>query len=674
MAAFGRAFSFCVFICACYIEGVEEENVNLFIYGSLRDPSIFKSVCGHSFTLRPSHTDPNVLLGELALLPGYRRVSPDNVYFYAVADDTAKVEGFVIYNVPASAMAEIDRYEGKLYDREAVKVNTATGPVETQAYFASQKSMKKRFGDRFHVNLIHELWLRKRIERFFNTHTRPGEKSLDADVERRARRELLATTERDLVMSHLGHEAVSDFYLEHELDRPCSSIKYLHNEPEAKPFIENYIALVVKQVLLNQFEQNIQSRYRFELERLLLSYRYFTRSISLLIALRMINTNKATVDLILQRCLETMPWDGQYDLIDYVKYAVSAADSAFHWRVAQSELEKVRANRRPGLMPLGAELELSNLGFKAIDDTTENADRLFDGFKYFQDFQLDVLSWKLGGYIDDHRGSTKFRRRGFLELAPGRLNIAGELSKPATADPWLLNQLIREITIFYPVNPHSLHLSFQMRRNQIGKHKIPPLSFIKCLLVLGGGTQEKATGRLWVSRMAHDEIEQNTYGEELVFARVSRRKSHLGTDDVGDKSPAYTTTYVQQYKFIRLEPRANYEPLIMALKGLQLVYNPGDYLTAAQLGRSRKLRHQYEELREWSADPTEISRRTRGRFLQAIRKGLMDEAHQRPAHKLHYIDWALGAIDIQLRLYNKQIQRPSSFHYPWFLPSNRPTT
>ena len=653
---------------------METENVNLFIYGSLRDPSIFKSVSGHSFTLRPSHTDPNVLLGELALLPGYRRVSPDNVYFYAVADDIAKVEGFVIYNVPPLAMGEIDRYEGKLYDRETVKVNTATGLVEAQAYLASHKSMKKRFGDRFHVNLIHELWLRKRIEKFFDTHTRPGEKSLDANIERRARRELLATTERDLVISHLGHEAVSDFYLEHELDRPCQSIKYLHNEPEAKPFIENYIALVVKQVLLNQFEQNIQSRYRFELEHLLLSYRYFTRSISLLIALRMINANKTAVDLILQRCLETMPWDGQYDLIDYVKYAVSAADNAFHWRVAQSELERVRANRRPGLMPLGAELELSNLGFKAIDDSAENADRLFDGFKYFQDFQLDVLSWKLGGYIDDHRGSTKFRRRGFLELAPGRLNVAGELSKPATADPWIMNQLIREITIFYPVKPHSLHLSFQMRKKQIGDHKILPLSFIKSLLVLGGGTQEQPTGRLWVSRMAHDEIEQNTYGEELVFARVSRRKSHLGTDDVGDKSPAYTTTHVQQYKFIRLEPRANYEPLIMALKGLQLAYNPGDYLTAAQLGTSKRLRHQYEELREWSANPTEISRRTRGRFLQAIRKGLMDEAHRQPAHKLHYIDWALGAIDIQLRLYNKQIQRPSSFRYPWFLPSNRPTT
>jgi len=535
-------------------------------------------------------------------------------------------------------MAEIDRYEGKHYDRETVHVHAAGGPVEAQAYLASHKSMKKRFGDRFHVNLIHELWLRKRIEKFFQTHTRPGEVSIDADIERRARRELLATTERDLVMSHLGHDAVSDFYLEHELDRPCPSIKYLRNEAEAQPFMESYIALVIKQVLLNQFEHNIQLRYRFELEHLVASKRFFNRSISLLIALRMINANARSVDMILQRCLESMPWDGQYDLLDYVKYAISAADNILDWRVAQSELDRVRANRQPGLMPLGAELELSNLGFKATADSAENVDHVFDGFRYFQDFQLDVLGWKLG-----------------------------------TADPWLLDQLIREITIFYPVKPHSLHLSFQMRKKQIGDHKILPLSFIKCLLVLGGGTQEEPTGRLLISRMAHEEIRQNTYGEELVFARVSKRKSHLVGDEVGEIPPAHATTYIQQYKFIRLEERANYEPLIMALKGLQLAYNPGDYITAAQFASSRRLRHQYEQLKEWSANPAEISRRTMGRFLQAIRKGLMDEGYHQPIHKLHYIDWALEAIDLQLRLFNKQIRKPP-FRYLWPLFSDRPST
>ena len=67
-----------------------------------------------SFTLKPSLTshddDSEVLFGELALLPGHRRVSPDNVYYYAVAHANTKIQGIVIYNVPASAMADIDKY------------------------------------------------------------------------------------------------------------------------------------------------------------------------------------------------------------------------------------------------------------------------------------------------------------------------------------------------------------------------------------------------------------------------------------------------------------------------------------------------------------------------------------------------------------------------------------
>jgi hypothetical protein len=520
--------------------------------------------------------------------------------------------------------------------------------------------MRKHFGDRFHVNLIHELWLRKRIEKFIKRRTRPGERTADAELERRAERELLATTERDLVMSHYHTDAVSDYYLEHELDRPRPSIKHLYDDPEARPFIENYLTLVVKQVLLNQLDERIQSRYRFELEHMRTSERYFKRSISLLAALQMINANSRTVDLIIKKCLQTMPYE-KYDLIGYVKYAVQAAKSMFHTRVARAYLERIRSNFQPGVVPLGIEIELSNLGTAAVEpqrSIQKRFDPVYDGFKYFCDFRLDILSWKLGGYIDDHTGSTdRARRSGFLELAPGRLNIAGELSRPATADPWLLNQLIHGITNFYDVRPHSLHLSFQLRRNQIGNQKILPLGFVKCLLVLGGGPELKRTGRLWVSRMGYDEITQYGYGEEFVFARTSKRKWYLGGDEIADKPPAQAITYVQQYKFIRLEKRANYEPLILCLKGLQLAYNPGDYLSAEQLRENGKLRRQYEELKKWAAKPTVISPQTISKFLNTVQNGLMSEAHRRPAHKLHYIDWALSAADVQLRMFNKQLKK-----------------
>jgi hypothetical protein len=639
---------------------MEEQKFNLFIYGSLRDRRIFQSVSGLNFTKNPSKISRQRLFAEPALLPGYRKVSPDNVYFYAVVAPSSRIDGLVIHDVPAWAMVEIDRYEGKRYDRETVTVNTAKGPVQAQAYLTTHESMRKHFGDRFHVNLIHELWLRKRIEEFIKRRTRPGEKTVDADLERRADRELLATTERDLVISHYGSDAVSDFYLERELDRPRPSIRHLYEDHRARPFIKNYLALVVKQVLLNQLEERIQSRFRFELEHMRTSERYFKRSLSILAALQIINSNSPSVHLLIEQGLETIPYE-KHDLIDYVKYAARAAKSMFDTRVARASLERIRSNRQPGVMPLGAEIELSNLGYKAVgpqNDEENVLDSVYDGFRYFHDFCLDVLTWKVGGYIDDHSGATDLARRsGFLELAPGRLNIAGELSRPATADPWLLNQLIHEIVTFYNIRPHSLHLSFQLRKNQIDNQRIPPLGFVKCLLVLGGGPELKHTGRLWVSRMGYDEIKQFRRGEELVFARTSRRNWYLGGDEIADKPPAQATTYVQQYKFIRLEKRANYEPLILCLKGLQLAYNPGDYLTAEQLSGSRKLQEQYEELKRWAAEPTEISPRTISRFIRIVQHGLMNEMHRRPAHKLHYIDWALSAVDVQLRMFNKQLTK-----------------
>jgi len=639
---------------------MNETKINLFIYGSLRDPQIFKSVSGLSFTINPAKAVSETLLAEPAFLPGYRKVTPDNVYFYAIASPTSRIEGIVIYDVPAQALAEIDRYEGKRYDRETVHVNTAKGPVEAQAYLASHESMRKHFGDRFHVNLIHELWLRKRIEKFIEKHTRPGERSADAELERRAERELLATTERDLVISHYRKEPVSDYYLEHELDRPRPSIKHLYGDNQAQPFIEKYLAMVVKQVLLNQIDEKIQTQFRFEIEHMLTSERYFRRSKSLLAALRMINDNSSTVGLLIDECLKTMPF-AEHDLIDYVKYAVRAADSMFDSRVAKSLLEWIRSNLQPGLMPLGAELELSNVGFAAVEPQRSAqgaSDPVYDDFRYFYDFSLDVLSWKLGGYIDDHSGdTTRSRRLGFLELAPGRLNIAGELSRPATADPWLLNRLINEIVDFYDVRPHSLHLSFQLRKKQTGRQQVLPLDFVKCLLALGGGLCQRDNGSLWLSRMSNDEIIQYRNGEEFVFARTSKRGWYLGEDEIADKPPIQATSYVQQYKFIRLEKRANYEPLILCLKGLQLSFNPADYITSEQLKADRKLSRDYEQLKKWAAQPTEISDQTISRFLNDIRLGLMNEAHYRPTHKLHYIDWALSAIDVQLRMFNKKVHK-----------------
>jgi hypothetical protein len=270
-----------------------------------------------------------------------------------------------------------------------------------------------------------------------------------------------------------------------------------------------------------------------------------------------------------------------------------------------------------------------------------------------------VLTWKLGGYIDDHSGETgEPRRRGFFEIAPGRLSVAGELSRPATADPWLLSQLISELIAFFQVRPHSLHLSFQLRRNQIDNQRVLPLGYAKCLLALGGGPHGGPAG-LSISRMENDEIIQHTSGEELVFARTSRRNWYLGADEAGDRPPAQATTHVQQYKFIRLEEHINYEPLILGLKGLQLAYNPGDYLRAEQIQQDPGLARNYEELKEWAAHATPIGSHTIERFVDTVRQGLLYEGHRQPKHKLHYIEWALSSLQNQLLVFNQQADQVS---------------
>ncbi len=635
---------------------MNDKKTNLFIYGSLWEPSIFQSVCGLSFTCKGSAVDDKTLFAEPAFLPRYKRISPDNVYYYAIPSPSSRIEGLLIHDVPDSAMKQIDKYEGKRYQRETVSVNTAAGTAQAQAYLVSHEAMQKHFGDRFHVNLIHELWLRKRIEKFIEKHTRPGDKTLDAGLERIAVRELLATTERDLVITHFRVDAVSDYYLGHELDRPLPGIAPLYADKHARRFIKNYLALVVRQVLVNQLDERIQARYRFDLERMLPSERYFKRSVSLLVALQIVNGNAQTVDLIVSKALETMPYS-KHDLVDYVKYAVRAARSLFDTRIVQTHLDRIRSNLQPGLIPLGCEIELSNLGSATIPEPGQpkKRDGVFDGFRYFHDFYLDVLGWKLGAYIDDDSGSSERTRRvGFFELAPGRLNAAMELSRPATADPWLLNQLIEEITLFYDVHPHSLHLSFQLLKRQVGRQQPLPLGFAKCLLALGGGTERKESGRLWLSRVGRDEITRDEFGEELVFASTSARRWSVGQEEIADKTTARTTTYVQQYKFIRLERQASYEPLILCLKGLQLFFNPGDYLTAEQLKASAKLRREYEELKHWALHPAPINPQMISKFLKAVRDGLTNERHHKPAHNLHYIEWALGTIDVQLRMFNEQ--------------------
>ena len=397
-----------------------------------------------------------------------------------------------------AAMAEIDRYEGKRYRRETVRVHTGHGVVEAQAYLVTTESMRKQFGDRFHVNLIHELWLRKRIRQFLKKHTRPGDRTPDAELERQAERELLATTERDLVMAHYRRDAVSDYYLERELDRPRPSIKHLYDDPQAQPYIRNYLALVIRQVLLNQFEEQMESRFRFELEHMRTSLRYFARSVGLVACLAILNANSNVVEPIIQKCLDAMPYE-KNDLIDYVKYAVRAVKSIFDPRVAEDYLNRIRANLQPGMVPLGCELELSNLGDAAVEPLRSADERRRHRLRWLQ----VLLRFSPGRSVLEagrlHRRPQRLQRSsppaGILRDRPGPAQRRGRAVP--TGD--------RRSLAAQPSDPrHDLISSRSARtactcrsrceRRQIGHQRILPLGFVQCLLALGGGLERRPGG------------------------------------------------------------------------------------------------------------------------------------------------------------------------------------
>jgi hypothetical protein len=63
----------------------------------------------------------------------------------------------------------------------------------------------------------------------------------------------------------------------------------------------------------------------------------------------------------------------------------------------------------------------------------------------------------------------------------------------------------------------------------------------------------------------------------------------------------------------------------------------------------------YRELKEWANRPTPIGEGTIRRLLEAVRRGLMIEKHYQPVHSLHYIEWAVNAIEAQLQAFNQQV-------------------
>ncbi|MCE5324790.1 MAG: gamma-glutamylcyclotransferase [Planctomycetaceae bacterium] len=644
---------------------------NLFIYGTLTNPWVFRAVLGKHLT-----TDAQALpaadrvLAREAVLTGYKKVSPDHTYLYAVPDPHGRIQGYIVGPLPLSDLKALRRYEGRNYRRRTMPVQTEAGREKALVFIADTEKIKLAFGYAFDDPLKQEVLLSQKIEtalaetqrRWLNT----GE-----TITGRAIAELHGATIRDLVRQHFDAGGISDYAIRHSLqDQPPRDFSANVRKSEAAQVAPHYLAMVVRQVIFNEFEDLIRRDFRYELEQIHPGSEFYGRTVSILAAMRILNRTGNTIKLLVHDCLAGHDM-ARSRLIDYVSWAVSAVDAVFDPGAVAPHIKFIADHMGGGFIPLGCELEFSNTGNRVITDPLGQhaADSQYDGFFYFSDFALDTLTWKLGGHVDDHREKVPGRqRRGFFETALGNVSITENLSQPLTHDPWLLNQLIQETMDFFAVKPHSLHISLQLRRqHRPVRDRLLPLEVFKCLFALVGDLAASPDGRLRISRLADGEIvgKDLPHGADksttphMLFSDISRRRSSPGGTGRHDgvATPDAGGRYVQQFKFMRLAPRFNYETIALALKGIQITYCPGTFLTAEQYTTSRRHRRIHDELTQWARQPTPLAASEINLFIQAVQEGLMTEKRGKPAHTTAYIAWACTRLRETLKEFNAAVQR-----------------
>jgi gamma-glutamylcyclotransferase (GGCT)/AIG2-like uncharacterized protein YtfP len=109
---------------------------HLFAYGTLMCGEIMAEVSGAS------------LPASSAILRGYRRRGVKGRSYPALVPGVeSHVEGVVYRDVPPSAWARLDRFEGQMYSREPVRVELADGSVVAAATYVARAEFLDCLGE-----------------------------------------------------------------------------------------------------------------------------------------------------------------------------------------------------------------------------------------------------------------------------------------------------------------------------------------------------------------------------------------------------------------------------------------------------------------------------------------------------------------------------------------------
>lgn len=614
---------------------IEKSPDTLFVYGSLNSPYHRQLLIGQTLPVKE------------AVLYNYRRIHPKSGYPFAIPWSGSKIEGTLIHNITPEILRKLDEYEseGELYTREIVTAYIEEQPLETYVYIGIPEALRPYFKRGIAIpDRIEEF-----IERDVSKHLEEkAARYLLKDVDHeglplKVTRELLSEETHSLVREYFREAGLPVFIIKHELENvDIPTLDWVKYDSDAANYADEYMQLAVKFMVFNQIEERFRHDFRPYVK---VSDEYYLHTISAMMALKLLVSNYRKLQLAMFQ-INADKYEPSFSYVDYAVAAIFIAKELYSEARAKEIADWVRANRRVGNTPLGAELEFSNIGGRVIG-AEEGEDSKFDGFYYFYDFDLMRRGWKLGAHVDDHGflTTTHTRTRGFLELAFGRYKLLGDVSKPATCDPWILSQLIDLAIRYLGIRPHSLHLSLQTASN-VPFQKLENPDHLLCLLLLGGDIRPDQDGKLREMRIYRKEIISDN--SNVHFSRLNRH--HKDPDEMSWNS-------VVEYQFPRLYFDYDFQPLIMALKGFQLGANACPLLDDKNCLYEEYQNELEEFLITWATHPVSVGDHALKEFIKIVEQGLDQEIKLVGSKRYSkYAQRILGRIEEQLQHRNQRIQ------------------
>ena len=513
---------------------------DLFVYGTLMDDSHVR--------LLLKRIAPSVP----AKLYNYMRVAPAWSFPFIVKQHGAVTGGRILKGLSREEIKVLDDFEveGHLFKRQLTVVRTARGRQRCMTYVGNISALEKSFGREVKFEDRYSRYIEKKVDAIIADMN--ADKS---EMTRRVIHELMGSAVDEIIQSHFDGNYICNYIMVQALeDAKPPHLKDLLKNKELLPYAGNYMRLACQHIVFNQLVEAVRHEY---LDAVRIAQPYFRHGLSILLAMLYYNRHAKIInELFREKSLDTIVEGRNYR--DYAKSAVEIADSIYNSKEMQPVIEFVEENWYVTPTPLGAELEFSCLGKRAVY-AQPGEDKMYDGFYWFKDFDMFRRTWRLGGHVDSHQQITvgQERHRGFFEYALGRYQIVGDLSRPLFACPWGMSVLINEAVKFANIPPHSLHISMELQRGKVSsnitdrQHREEDLA---CLLLLGGDIRPDSTGKLREWRVFDGELDTNV-SKSLNF---SDRKFHFTKPDQ-DESEA---SDVMEYKFVRLKRETtDYESL-----------------------------------------------------------------------------------------------------------------